>query len=220
MKKYYKFNLDMVWANVIATIVLLASAAVFLFFNRTYELDINIIIYMVLYLALHEVFHGIAFSIYAKDIKNIKYGAMLEKGVFYAMCQERISKKAIIVSLLFPFIFLTVIALPIGILIHSNNLILLALINFSGATGDLFMVNLVRKMPKDIEYIDYDNSVGCYLLSKEDLSKYKAIGLKYIEAGKDDDKLINKDIKRITITKWSIVILVILLLDYIVLKFI
>ena len=218
MKKYYKFNLDMVWANVIATIVLVVSAVVFLFFDRTYQMDINIIIYMVLYLALHEVFHGIAFSIYAKDIKNIKYGAALEKGVFYAMCQERINKKAIIVSLLFPFIFLTVIALPIGVLIHSENLIILALINFSGATGDLFMVNLIRKMPKDIEYIDYDNSVGCYLLSKEDLSKYKAIGLKYVESGKDEDKLINKDIKRITISKWSIIILAILVVDYIILK--
>ena len=218
MKKYYKFNLDMVWANVIATIVLVVSAVVFLFFDRTYQMDINIIIYMVLYLALHEVFHGIAFSIYAKDIKNIKYGAALEKGVFYAMCQERINKKAIIVSLLFPFIFLTVIALPIGVLIHSENLIILALINFSGATGDLFMVNLIRKMPKDIEYIDYDNSVGCYLLSKEDLSKYKAIGLKYVESGKDEDKLINKDIKRITISKWSVIILAILIIDYIILK--
>lgn len=218
MKKYYKFNLDMVWANVIATIVLVVSAVVFLFFDRTYQMDINIIIYMVLYLALHEVFHGIAFSIYAKDVKNIKYGAALEKGVFYAMCQERINKKAIVVSLLFPFIFLTVIALPIGVLIHSENLIILALINFSGATGDLFMVNLIRKMPKDIEYIDYDNSVGCYLLSKEDLSKYKAIGLKYVESGKDEDKLINKDIKRITISKWSIIILAILVVDYIILK--
>ncbi len=218
MKKYYKFNLDMVWANVIATIVLVVSAVAFLFFDRTYQMDINIIIYMVLYLALHEVFHGIAFSIYAKDVKNIKYGAALEKGVFYAMCQERINKKAIIVSLLFPFIFLTVIALPIGVLIHSENLIILALINFSGATGDLFMVNLIRKMPKDIEYIDYDNSVGCYLLSKEDLSKYKAIGLKYVESGKDEDKLINKDIKRITISKWSVIILAILVVDYIILK--
>ena len=218
MKKYYKFNLDMVWANVIATIVLVVSAVVFLFFDRTYQMDINIIIYMVLYLALHEVFHGIAFSIYAKDVKNIKYGAALEKGVFYAMCQERINKKAIVVSLLFPFIFLTVIALPIGVLIHSENLIILALINFSGATGDLFMVNLIRKMPNDIEYIDYDNSVGCYLLSKEDLSKYKAIGLKYIESGKDEDKLINKNIKRITISKWSVIILAILLIDYIILK--
>ena len=71
MKKYYKFNLDMVWANIIATVVLIASVLVFLFFNRTYEPDINIIIYIVLYLALHEIFHGIAFSIYAKDIKNI-----------------------------------------------------------------------------------------------------------------------------------------------------
>ena len=33
MKKYYKFNLDMVWANVVATIVLIASAVVFLFIN-------------------------------------------------------------------------------------------------------------------------------------------------------------------------------------------
>ena len=128
------------------------------------------------------------------------------------MCQEEINKKAIIISLLFPLIFLTVITGIIGIIFKIDGLTLLSILNLSGASGDILMLLLIFKLPKDIKYIDYDNAIGCYFVSKQDLSKYKSIGVKYIESGEHKSSLINKDIPRIFISKPNIPILLIFLI--------
>jgi hypothetical protein len=132
---------------------------------------------------------------------------MLEKGVLYAMCQERISKKGIIISLLAPTVVLTCIAIIPAYIFKIDLLAMLAVFNLAGAAGDLLMTTFAIKLPKDSKYIDYDNVIGFYLLSKEDLSKLKSPFLKFIESGKDSDNLINKDIKPIYISKVSYIIL-------------
>ena len=78
------------------------------------------------------------------------------------------------------------------------------------------MTLFVIKLPNNIQYIDYDSVIGFYLLSKDDLSKYKSPFLRYIESGKDSDKLINKDIKPLTITKASWIIFIILIIFVII----
>ena len=154
MKKYYKFDLDLIIANIFA-IVLLIIGMIFYFitfkkgtFNDKY-FGIELLL-LLSYFALHEIFHGIGYSLFAKDKKNLKYGAALEKGVFYAMCQEEISKTAIIISLLFPLIFLTLVTGIIAIVFKIPYLLLLSIINFSGAAGDIIVLFFIPKLPKDI----------------------------------------------------------------------
>ena len=209
MKKYYKFEIGVTGLSILSIVFIVVLFILhFGFVNNAPMVEsdkyfgIALIAYF-FYLAIHEVFHGIGFSLFAKDKKSIKYGAALEKGVFYAMCQERISKKAIIISLLFPLIFLTFVTYPIAIIFNLQWLAVLSLLNFAGAVGDLALFGLIIKLPKDIQYIDYDNVIGAYLISENDLSKYKAPFCKYIECGEDSDELINKNIKFITITKVS-----------------
>lgn len=223
VKKYYRFNLNVKKLNPL-TLIGLIPIMIFLSL-RNVNLNMNgfVFVEMILYFFVHEIFHGIAFSLFVKNKSNVKFGALLEKGVFYTMCQERINKKQIIISLLFPLIFLTIIAFPIGLIIHSDNLCLLALFNLIGASGDVLMALLAHKMPDDIEYIDYDNSVGCTFISRHDLSKYKVFALDYMNSGNDSDKLIDKSIKRIYISKKSYIVLAfyllvaifIIVLDYI-----
>ena len=215
MKKYYKFDLDLIVANIFA-IVLLIIGMIFYFitfkkgtFNDKY-FGIELLL-LLSYFALHEIFHGIGYSLFAKDKKNLKYGAALEKGVFYAMCQEEISKKAIIISLLFPLIFLTLVTGIIAIVFKIPYLLLLSIINFSGAAGDIIMLFFIPKLPKDINYIDYNNSIGCTFVSKEDLSKYRGFGIKYVGSGEHKKSLIDKTIPRIEITKWSWIIIIVFL---------
>ena len=219
MKKYYKFDLDIVVANVVAIVVLVLSILLFLILKRGGNLLFpgTGIVIMLIYFILHEIFHGIGYSLFAKDKKNIKYGAVLEKSVFYAMCQEPIGKKAIIISLLFPLIFLTVITGIVGIIFNIDGLILLSILNLSGACGDILMLFLIFKLPDDIKYIDYDNNIGCYFISKHDLSKYKSFGIKYVESKEHKDSLINKKIPKIYISKQSVPILVFIIILSIIL---
>ena len=210
--KYYKFELKMVWANVISLLLFIVG---FIVLGITYPNTIEfgsysflvVFLSMIIYLVIHELIHGISFMCFCKDKKNVKYGAMLEKGVLYAMCQERISKKGIIISLLAPTIVLTCIALIPAYIFKIDLLAMLSIFNLAGATGDLMMTTFAIKLPKDSKYIDYDNVIGFYLISKEDLSKLKSQFLKFIESGKDSDKLINKDIKPIYISKCSWIVI-------------
>ena len=211
MKKYYKFELNMVIMNFLSIALLFIGLGIWfllglLFAPKGIKFNMNpsfFLLLFFLYLVLHEICHGIGYSLFAKNKKAIKYGAALEKGVLYAMCQERINKKALYISLLAPLFILTIIALPLGFIINNFTLQILSVFNLAGAIGDIMMVLFLTKLPKDIVYIDYDNVIGFYLISKEDLSKYKMFGFKYIESGKDSDDLINKDIKLISISKVS-----------------
>lgn len=149
---------------------------------------------------------------FAKDKNNIKFGITLEKGVLFAACQEKLNKCAILLSLLLPLICLTVIVLPIGLIIKSPLLVLLAISNFGGAIGDMLMSILILKAPSDVEYIDYNTDIGCYLLSKKDLNDYSSFGFRLVESGSEKDKEVDKSIKRLYVSKTSFIILVILLL--------
>lgn len=164
------------------------------------------ILLLYLYFFLHELIHGIGFRL---ESKNIKFGMALEKGVLYTLCQDEISKKDALLSMLLPTIILSFIAYPLGIIINNSWLCYLAIFNLSGAVGDLAMAFLIIKLPNEISYIDYDNDIGCTFLSTNDLSKYKSLGVSYVASGIHSDKLINKSIKKFYISKKSIIIILI-----------
>lgn len=209
-EKYYKFEVDMKFMNILAMVsfipVILLCIVFSEFFSKTFTSDIYYLylVGLMLYFLLHEICHGIGYSIFAKNKKNIKYGIALEKGVLYALCQERISKKGIIVSLLFPVIFLTIIPIIIGVIFGFPTLILYALLNLIGAVADITMCLLIIKLPSDIEYIDYNSDIGAYFISKTDIKDTKIKGFKCVSSGIHDESLIDKSIKRFTITKKSI----------------
>lgn len=216
--KYYKFELNLVFMNVLAGILTLGFLITipFVFGEKGTNLLIggNFLIFyslFMLYLCLHEICHGIGYALFAKNKKNIKFGAVLEKGVFYAMCQDVISKKGIIISLLFPIIFLTILPLPFCFIFDLPGLFILANLNLIGAIGDLTMLFFLFKVP-NVSYIDYDNSIGMYLLSEEDLSNIKGIGVKCVESGKHTLDKVDRSIKRIYISKTSWLFLIIIFL--------
>lgn len=162
-------------------------------------------LFMIPYFILHEIFHSIAYSIHGADFKNITYGAHLEKGVLCCLCKQNISKKNILISLLYPFIFLGVITLIIGIVFKIYPLILLSAMNISGCTGDFIMFYNLVKIP-NFEFSEFDNPIAFGLYSNKDLSKLYLPGLSYL--GKTDELERTID-KKIDISKISIIYLII-----------
>lgn len=210
MKKIYKFELNMLTMNILCIVMFILSY--YILFMCGYKGEMSgywSIIIMLGYLALHEIMHGIGYLLFAKNKKNIKFGAVLEKGALYAMCQEEISKKAIIISLLFPLVTLTFVTLPLALIFNNHFLVFLSLINFSGAIGDIMMFLLIVKMPRDISYIDYNNDLGCFIVSKNDLSNYKMIGIKLTKVMTENEIKVDSSIKRIYISVSSYVIIAI-----------
>lgn len=219
-KKYYKYELNMLVMNTLSILLLIVPIIIILLCGYSLNIDFNVFLEFVSLLAyflIHELFHALGYSLFAKDKKNIKIGIVLEKGVFYAMCQEKINKRGILVSLLMPLVFLSIIPFPISLYFHLDLLLILSIVNFSGAIGDMLMTLLIMRAPKDVEYIDYNNDIGAYLVSSEDMSNHNSFGFRLTESGLEDSKEIDRSIKRFYISKKSYIFLVIFIIMSIIL---
>jgi Protein of unknown function (DUF3267). len=217
MKKYFRFEMDLKFLNIFAIILFFVCFGILYIFkydlwNNMYNM--NIFIYMLILFMLHEIIHGIGFALLGKkDLKKIVFGIELEKGIFYCMCKQKISKANILLALILPLIVLGFILLAVGIIINSYILMFLAVVNISGAAGDIVMTIAIFKM-RNIEYLDTDDTTGFYILSENNMSDKKYLGLKIIEEGiYKENEIIAKDYTRIKITKksWSILIGIIVL---------
>ena len=211
--KYYTYELDMTFLNVLAIIIFILVTVLVLMIEKNDSYTISnsgaLFILMILWLMLHEIIHGIGFGIFKEvDKKNITFGISLEKGVFYCMCKQQINRKVILTSLIFPFVFIGVITLMIGMMIDSYVLVALSILNIAGAVGDLVMTYFFLKAPKDIKYLDLDDCTSFTVLSDKDLSKIKVKGLKLKTSGiYNNNKMYAKDRRKIVISKASYIVI-------------
>jgi len=212
--KYYKYTYKkyLIYVATILTFVvfLLLPTNIILAIPNLY-IEIVVIFFICI---VHELLHGLGFRVCGKQsTNNIVYGAKLESGIFYCACKEEISKKGIIGALLTPILFLTIMPISAGFIFNLNVLIFIALVNLFGASIDIIATIDILKLPKDIKYKDLDDTFGFILISNNDLSKIKYLGLKLIDQGDYDSSKI-KAIKsdKLTISKPSIVIFIVIII--------
>ena len=205
-RKYYLFEMDMIWLEIISAVLLVFMTFLTLYIYPEFNiLDKSFAISFILmipYMILHEILHSISYVMNGAKFKNITYGVHLDKGILCCLCKQNISKKNILISLLTPFMIIGVLTYVIGILINSQVLVILSIFNISGCAGDLMMFLELSKI-KNFEFSEYDNPVAFGLYSSEDLSKVKLRGLKYIDCSTKLDK---KNMKKITVSTSSIFI--------------
>lgn len=214
MKKYYKYELNMLIANILSIVMFIVPIIILTILKFDFYSSNNslFLIELFLYFIIHELLHGLGFLAFAKNKKNIKFGITLEKGVLFAACQEKINKKAALISIALPLVVLTIITFPIGILFKLPNLVSLSILNFGGAIGDILMFILISRAPSDVLYIDYNTDIGCYLISENNLENYTSFGFKLTEYGNESDKRIDESIKRLYVSKTSAIILGVLII--------
>ena len=221
-KKYYLFEMNMNYLNVVSIVLFFLCIVVTALFykigiihNWDYNMGI-ILLLMIPYLCLHELLHSLAYVLHGAKFKNVTYGAHLEKGILCCLCKQNISKRNILTSLLYPFVIIGVITYIIGLIFDLPILIALSIVNISGAAGDLVMFAAFVGL-KDFEYSEYDNPTAFGLYSEKDLSKKKLFGLNYIGV---EDKLEIKDLKKVTISKTSIIMFIIIVVMGLIYTFI
>ena len=211
-KEYiYKFNL--VAANIFSIFILILLCVITFFLNRGINFNIKFILTtMLLYFALHEVLHGIGYILGGAKPKNIYFGVALEKGILYCLCREEVKKKCILTSLQMPFMVIGVITYIIAILINNELLLILSVANLVGASMDIVMFLYIAGIRK-VRYSETDANDEFVLISKEDLTKKKSIFFKIKEVKEYNKKDFEfKKMKRVTISKFSFVALIIVIL--------
>ena len=212
--KYYKYKIKLGVGNIFASIILILLLILlyFTFDNYYFNLTYNKVLIMIGYFILHELLHYIGYLI-NKNVKNkdLCLGMCLEKGVMYCRCTNEISRTAVMISLLTPFTVMGIISLIISYIFDMPFLAFLSISNIAGSYFDILMFIQMLKMPKDIKFAEYDECDAYYIRSKKDLTNIKTKGISLVETDKYNKiKLKSKDNKRIEISTFSIIILIIL----------
>ena len=212
--KYYKYKIKLGVGNIFASIILILLLILlyFTFDNYYFNLTYNKVLIMIGYFILHELLHYIGYLI-NKNVKNkdLCLGMCLEKGVMYCRCTNEISRTAVMISLLTPFIVTGIISLIISYIFDMPFLAFLSVSNIAGSYFDILMFIQMLKMPKDIKFAEYDECDAYYIISNKDLTNIKTKGISLVETDKYNKiKLKSKDNKRIEISTFSIIILIIL----------
>lgn len=212
-KKAYVYKMNLIPANVLSIVILILAAALAFFLRvELWNNKMNyfiVFILIILYLMLHELLHGIGYFLGGTKRKYITYGIELEKGIFYAMAYSKLTKKNILISLQMPFVVIGVITFIIGVIFNIPLLVLLSIVNISGASMDLAMFIYFLRLPKDFTYSESGNPDEFVIISGEDLTKKKSIFTKIVEVKDYKEKDFEfKNLKKIKVTKLSIVLLI------------
>ena len=74
-KKFYKYELNMTLLNILCFVLFFIPFFIILLCGYNFKIEFSnplIILELFGYMLVHEIFHGIGYSIFAKDKKNIK----------------------------------------------------------------------------------------------------------------------------------------------------
>lgn len=202
MKKKYFYQIDGFTINVlpcIIFIIMIIITALLCGYESLFVDLVTILIWYIPYLCFHEILHSIGYVVNGADFKKITYGAHIEKGILCCSCKQEITRKNILWSLIYPFLFIGVITYVIGVIFNHPVLIDLSILNICGASADLAMFFDFLTI-KDFKFFEYDNPIAFGITTKEDMTKRKLFGLKLIEENNFKQTID----KKVTISKSSI----------------
>ena len=213
MRKYYKYEINTTFANILCIIItIIATVPVWniivdTIFNIEYKyIGIFFFIYII-WMFLHEALHGIGHMVCGVKINELSFGALLEKSILFCLVRREVSKKNILISLIFPFIFIGLITYIIGILINCPLLIILSILNIGGACMDIIMFIQFIKLGSDITYIEPGDGTSFYIMSNNEIKKL--VGLTKKEEGIYQERMFsNLNNKFIDVSKISIIIMI------------
>lgn len=143
------------WQNIIMTVGLMIGLILLNgWIHKVLELHFSFfsillfIVYYIILIVLHEIFHLIGFMIFGKvPFRSLDYGVNLKMGVAYATTKEPICNKAMKKALLLPFWTTGVIPAAFGLYFNSTMLVVLGAWLIAGAVGDFAMYFALRKYP-------------------------------------------------------------------------
>lgn len=219
--KYYTYRLNMITLNVMAIILFIVVSLIVLVIesndNYVISYDIRIFVYVILWLGLHEILHGIGFAIFRSvNNRNITFGVSLEKGVFYCMCKQEIERKVILTSLCMPVMIIGIVTLILGMIINSYILVLLSIMNIVGSIGDMAMIGYFLRVG-DVRYLDLDDCTSFTVISNDNLSKIRIMGIELIDSGiYDSKKMVARDRRKLVISKPSYILFLIMIVILII----
>ena len=129
-----------------------------------------LILGFVVSIVVHELIHGITFSIFAKNHwKDIDFGMVWVTLTPYCTCISPVRKGGYLLALLMPCITLGIIPSIVAVAIKSMPLLIYGLLMILAAGGDLLICYLIIKnktKKKDVIYLDHPTECGVLRFEK------------------------------------------------------
>ena len=216
-KEYYVFKINLKVLNIFSLVILGGAFLVsFILFPSLTKFAFNSfwghIPWLIVYMMLHELFHALGYILYGADPKKITFGAELEKGVFYCLCKQDVSRKNILNASMFPLFWIGIVTYIVSIIFNLPFLFWLSIINISGAAGDIMYFMFFNKLDKDIKFSELDDGTSFAILSENDISNVKSFGLEFVGKVKEIPR---SDFTRVKISKLSWIFIIICLVSLI-----
>ncbi|MDY3364446.1 DUF3267 domain-containing protein [Riemerella anatipestifer] len=138
------------------------------FISNSYPIAFIIFIAIIIGIILHELIHGLTWSIFTKNgFKSMKFGILLKMLTPYCHCKEPLKVKQYIIGAIMPSIILGL--LPAILAIILGNIILLVFGTFFtiAAIGDFMIINLLKSENKDSYVLDHPSEAGCFIFREK-----------------------------------------------------
>lgn len=167
-------TISIVAANVFALVLFvplfIGGMALFILKNSAGAIDMGpssvfgIMIVMLVLIVVHELIHGLVWSIFAeRGFKDIEFGFMVKYLTPYCTCGVPLSKGQYIAGALAPLVLLGILPMIWGILAGSFPVLLVGIIMADSAAGDIQIVWQIlryRSGSSDVVYIDHPTQGG------------------------------------------------------------
>jgi hypothetical protein len=138
----------------------LSRSAIYIYFS--------VIIILLLGMIVHELIHGITWSLYTKNgFKSIKFGILLKMLTPYCHCKEPLKVKHYMTGAIMPAIILGFIPAVLSIVLGSVFLLVFGIFFTMAAIGDFMIINLIRKESSNSMVLDHPSEAGCYIYRRK-----------------------------------------------------
>lgn len=175
--KEYTGTMSVIKINLMALVTAgpFALLAIIIYMLRWGELslDFNLLNYfaflflLILSIFIHEFLHGLTWHFFCKKKwKSIKFGVMWEYLTPYCHCKEPLRFSHYILGGLMPFFVLGIGLSVLGILLHSNLIIIIGALNILSAGGDTTISCMLLPYRNSI-LIDHPSACGFVAFKKE-----------------------------------------------------
>jgi hypothetical protein len=117
---------------------------------------------------LHELIHGVTWSLFAKNgFKSIKFGFLLKMLTPYCHCKEPLYVWQYIIGGLMPALLLGVLPCIYAWWNGSFGMLLFAIFFTVSAAGDFMIVRLIWGEDKQHLVLDHPSEAGCFIYKRD-----------------------------------------------------
>ena len=120
-------------------------------------------------LLVHELIHGIAWAIFAKNgFKSISFGALWKYLALYCHCSEPLKVRHYAIGALAPLVILGIIPAIVGIIILNPYWLLFGILFIASAIGDIMVAWKLRKENPENTILDHPSEPGYLVYEPEE----------------------------------------------------